>query len=186
MTNPLLDEENKLKIAKELGVEVADLSNLLLEAVWEQITNYIGYDPMLQPRNEDLEGNGISKLYLTARPIKSIEKLTVNGNVIKDTTFTDRYINICTTKENCRCEIDYLYDYPITDKISVEYTAGYKKIPAKILMASIMLLQTLTSAVGEESSLKNYKINTISYTFKDFSERAEEYQGLLDEYRVIL
>lgn len=185
MINPLLQEENKIKIAHETGIEVADLSDLLLEAIWEQITNYIGYDPMLQSRNEILEGNGISRLYLTARPIKSIENVIVNGNSIKNITFTDRYINICTTKENCRCEINYLYDYPATDKISVEYTAGYEKIPAKILMASIMMLQALTSAVGEESSLKNYKINTISYTFKDFSERSAEYQGLLDEYKVI-
>ncbi|HBJ79736.1 MULTISPECIES: hypothetical protein [Fusobacterium] len=182
--NPLLEEKNKEFIASQLEIEVTELSDLLLDAVWEQIINYIGYNPLLQSREEYLEGNGIDKLYLNARPIKSIESLKINGNSISRVTFTDRYLNICTTKGDCQCE-NYLYDYPKTDKIEIKYTAGYENIPRSMMAASVMLLQSLISSTGEEGKLKNYKINTVSYTFKDFSEKSSEYQELLKSDRVI-
>lgn len=185
MNNPLTKEENKKKIAEQLGVEVTEMSDFLLDVVWEYIVNYIGYDPMLEKRKENLDGNDLDKLYVTARPIKSIEKFILNNNGIKNLTFEDNYINICTKKGYCQCEFMTLYEHPTKDKIYVEYTAGYEEIPNLLLMAAIMLLETLSSSTGEEGNLKSYKINTVSYTFKDFIERSTEFQDLLSAFRSV-
>lgn len=180
MNNPL--KEKKEKIAQHLEVEIDEISDFLLDVVWEYIVNYIGYDPMLQKRIENLVGNDLDKLYVTARPIKSIEKFILNNNGIKNLTYEDNYINICTKKGYCHCEFMTLYEHPTKDKIYIEYMAGYEGLPNLLLMAAIMLLETLSSSTGEEGNLKSYKINTISYTFKDFAERSSEFQDLLSGF----
>ena len=51
MNNPLKEKKEKKEIiAQHLEVEVDEISDFLLDVVWEYIVNYIGYDPMLQKR----------------------------------------------------------------------------------------------------------------------------------------
>ena len=178
MSNPLLIKENKDIILEQLEMEDNATTNFILNAAWEYIVNYIGYDPMLAPRKEFLKGNGTDRLYLHCRPIVSIEKLIVDTKeIIAD--FTDRYINVFTNKNYELYELPTMYDHSTTSNITVDYAAGYTKLPSLILMASISLIGSLQDTGSDESKLKSYKINTISYTFKEFTEKNQEFNDLM-------
>lgn len=181
MSNPLLIKENKDIILEQLEMEDNATTTFILNAAWEYIVNYIGYDPMLAPRKEFLKGNGTDRLYLKCRPIISIEKLIIDTKeVVAD--FTDRYINVFTNKNYELYELPTMYEHSVTSNISVDYTAGYAKLPSLLLMACISLIGSLQDVSSEESKLKSYKINTIAYTFKDFSEKSQEFNDLMKAF----
>ena len=181
MSNPLLIKENKDIILEQLEMKDNATTTFILNAAWKYIVNYIGYDPMLAPRKEFLKGNGTDRLYLQCRPIVSIEKLVIDTKeVIAD--FTDRYINIFTNKNYELYELPTMYDHSVTSNISVAYTAGYTELPSLLLMACISLIGSLQDVSSEESKLKAYKINTIAYTFKDFSEKSQEFNDLMKAF----
>ncbi|MGL4998549.1 MAG: hypothetical protein ACRC5T_06220 [Cetobacterium sp.] len=175
--NPLLSL--KELIANEMDVDYLDISDFLLDVAWENITNYIGYDVMLQEREEVLEGNGTEFLYLNYRPIQKITEIIVNKNLIKIPKFTDRFLRLFTEDGYSRYEHPTLYTHNLKDEIEVKYIAGYDKLPNQIVMAAISLLSSLKSNLGDEGNLKSYKINTISYTFKEQSEKNQEFKDLL-------
>lgn len=184
MGNPLLDQSIKDIIINELGLELSELSDFMLEAIWEYLVNYIGYDPMLQERKEILKGTGNEFLYLNCRPIKSITSLKVNGNLVENPSFSEEFINIYTKRGFEKYDPPLLYDnYTITDDIEVIYNAGYDKVPNLLILAVISFLSYIKAGIGEEGNLKSYKINTISYTFKDFTEKSQEFKDLMNKFR---
>lgn len=182
--NPLLEAENKKIIETELDLESGELSDFLLNAVWEYLVKYIGYDPMLQDRKEFLKGNGTEYLYLMCRPIKSVTSLKVNGNEIAIPRFEDSFINVYTKKGYKLYELPVLYDgHTVTDNIEVDYSAGYDTLPTLLLLGAISFITYIKSSLGEEGNLKSYKINTISYQFKDFSEKSQEFKDLMSSFK---
>ncbi|MGL5126156.1 MAG: hypothetical protein ACRC6U_09295 [Fusobacteriaceae bacterium] len=178
--NPLLDL--KELIATEIEVVSSEISDFLLDVAWENITNYIGYDIMLQEREESLEGNGTNALYLNYRPIKSITETFVNKKLINNPSFSDRYLKLITKDGYSRYESPTLYQHNLKDEIEIKYMAGYDKVPNQIVMAATSLLSSLKSNLGDEGNLKSYKINTISYTFKEYSEKNQEFKDLLKPF----
>ena len=183
-TNPLLNAETKKIIENELDLESGELSDFMLNAIWEYIINYIGYDPMLKERKDVLKGTGNEFLYLNCRPIKSVISLQLNGNIVENPIFSDEFINIYTRKGFERYDLPLLHDgYTVTDDIEVIYNAGYEKIPNLLILAAISFLSYIKSGLGEEGNLKSYKINTISYTFKDFSEKSNEFKDIMNQFK---
>lgn len=178
--NPLLDKEIKEKIEKELSLAEGELSDFLLEAIWEYVVYYIGYNPMLGERKEKYKGNGTNVLYLNCRPIVSINEIKKNGIPIPVPTFSDEFIDLYTEKGFEKSDFPLLYDgYKVTDDIDINYVAGHEKIPSLLLLAVICFITSIKSSLGDESNLKSYKINTIAYTFKEFSEKNEEFKTLM-------
>lgn len=175
--NPLLNLKDL--IANEIEVEYLELSDFLLDVTWEYITNLIGYDIMLQEGVETLKGNGTEKLYLTYRPIKKIIETSVNGVTIENPDFEDGYLRLFTRDGEEQSYYTPMATHQKSDTIKVRYEAGYTKVPNQIVMAAISLLSNLKANTGDEGRLKGYKINTISYTFKDHLEKSEEFKDLL-------
>ncbi|MGL6023698.1 MAG: hypothetical protein ACRC0F_03705 [Cetobacterium sp.] len=181
--NPLLATETKLIIINELQMEESQLTDFLLDAIWEYIIDYIGFNPMLGEREELYDGNGSEYLYTRCKPIKSIQEIKVNDIIIKDVKFSDEFINIYTENGFDRNQTTLLYkNYPLTDLVKIKYTAGYEKMPPLLLLAIIKLISSISNTIGETGNLSSYKIDTISYTFKKFSESNEEFRSLINKF----
>lgn len=166
MDNPLISY--KKEIEEQLGDVVSDF---LLNAVWDFIVDKIGYNPMLSSRKDFVKGNGTDRLYLRCRPIKTVDKVVVDGVQVKTPRFTDRYLALVTTKGYERYDKPTLYSHNTTSEIEVDYTAGYETLPSNLVLAAISLLNGIKQDVGESGNLSSYKIDTIAYTFKNQSER---------------
>lgn len=184
--NPLLDAEIKKIITDETEIELEELSDFKLNTVWEYITKYIGYDIMEDDRTETVEGSGTDKLYLTCRPIISVSEVLKNGNAISIPNFTDRYLEMDTDNHYNEYDSRTMYDHTITDKIKVSYRAGYSELPNLVLLAAICMINGVKTSIDGENDLKGYKINTISYTFKSFAEKNEEFRDYLSSFRGFL
>lgn len=181
MSNPLLDKENKDIILDQLEMEDNPTTDFILNAAWEYIVNYMGYDPMLAARKEYLKGNGTDRLYLMCRPVVSIEKLVIEDKEVV-AEFTDRYIKVFTNKNYEKYELPTMYNHSVTSDITVEYTAGYTNLPSLLLMACISLISSLQDVSSGDNKLKSYKINTIAYTFKEFTEKNQEFNDLMRSF----
>lgn len=181
MMNPLMDY--KAVIENEVGESVSDF---VLNLAWEEVKREVGYDPLISLRKEHLEGTGTDKLYLRYRPVQSLEKLSINGSEVKNVSeisiIDNRYIKLNTKQDYKGYEMrDVLAEHEITDEIYCEYFAGYDVIPLQLILASIFFIKFVTSEFSGEGNLTQYKIDTISYTFKSSQTNYNTFKNYIRE-----
>ncbi len=155
----------------------------LIKVISDMIEGFIGYDLEEQPRFEQICKNiKVPRIWVAYPPLKSVQYVVINGQTIESENyiFDEKKIQFtnyfCTYLSGCNCT------YTFDDVIKLNYLSGYAfgddgNVPYDIQYAVAMMIQALMMIQEDPDSMKysNYKINDISYAYKDLKESFNSY-----------
>lgn len=184
--NLLLDSNLKNKIGEIIGKTPSEIE---LDLVWEALNGLFGYEIDSQERVDCKDGNDSDVLYLDYRPVTKLNSISINGsidNISKYSIYKKNGIlnNGNIFKGSGFNSSDYLMsEYPNME-IIINYTAGFTSVtfPNDLLFACILIYKKQKFELSEKSMLSSYKIDTISYTFKDIKEIENRIKEIVGRY----
>lgn len=145
-----------IELAKQItGIENETLLEFYINAIIDKINNILGYNILEHDKTEYITGVDKNYVYVNDRPLNSISKIEKDGIDITSQCFVMSDRKIFTPYEICS-----------QHSIKATYNAGYSELPPSIQL--FIFSQVKSSVVGvENSGLKSYSIESISYTFND-------------------
>ncbi|MGL5428675.1 MAG: hypothetical protein ACRDAS_12270 [Cetobacterium sp.] len=159
-----------LEIAKSItGIEDENLLKFYFDAILEKIENIIGYKLQIGPREEFVKGINTDEIYLTSRPIISVEEVLYQNRNVTDKTIIKSTRKISLNTVFCQC-----------DELSIKYTSGYVELPKNIqifIFEQIILAGTRI----DEAGLKSYSIKDISYTYVSDLDKNKNFINSLNQ-----
>jgi len=188
MSNLLLDPVIQTKIESLLGYIPSDE---WLDVAWSFLKNILGYDPSFGSKLDKKYGNNSDVLYLTSRPVKTLNSVTISESVkdINDFDIKDeRAVEYLTSKfyKNPVCQSVSLIGLTPryrTDRIIVDYDAGYtaEEFPDDMLYAVIRMVTSLTQTI-DKGHVEQYKIDELSYKLKSDMVFKKSIEDMLYNY----
>lgn len=179
MSNPFIKNKN---IIADLSGLIAP-SDTLLFLAWEQLINYLGYDPIIQDRiDRDVEVGDSNRLYTVARPITKVNKLLVNGREAPIEFIEPTFIKYTYVRNSTYREFPYL-PYAL-NKVYCEYEAGYEE--DELPYAFYMFAALYTQFIADNNDLASYSIDTVSMSYRDHAETVNKFMNLLNPFRVVV
>jgi hypothetical protein len=150
------------------------------EVVESMIEDRIGYPPEKQSVLNETEDARITRSISTIRkPLLSVERLQINNTELIS---SDYFIQEGMIYLGNRLDLDT--DPYYLNEIELDYTYGIDKndIPKSLEYAIAGMIERLgTYGVSQDSILKKYKIESVSYEFKEFKEMIEPYLMTIDK-----
>lgn len=145
-----------IELAKQItGIENEKLLEFYINAIIDKINNILGYNILEHDKTEYITGVDKNYVYVNDRPLNSISKIEKDGIDITSKCFVMSDRKIFTPYEICS-----------QHSIKATYNAGYSELPPSIQL--FIFSQVKSSVVDvENSGLKSYSIESISYTFND-------------------
>lgn len=144
------------------------LQELYIQSAEDILFNYLGYDPTAQNYRRVFNGNGESYLRLGVKPIWLVAEVII-GNAAQDLaniTFDNDTIYFLNGK------------FPEgKGNITVDFSAGYTKIPA-IMKMTVLRIATLLQSEGDSN------IGISSKSFEDSGTRVFQNYTNYDKYLI--
>ena len=163
----------------EDAVEAVQLKGAFLSSAEDIVASYLGFDPKHQEYSDIVcSGTGSRRLYLRARNITSIEKLTV------ETTSVDPSL-VAACEDHIRF-VDHSTKFPVgEDNIVVSYTAGWEigQMPSVIVVSILRIATLMLSETGGNIGLTGKSFSDNSRTFVNYSNY-RKYLQPLDSLRI--
>lgn len=185
--NLLKEEPVKTNITELIGKTPSDLK---LDLVWDQLKEELGYELDVDDRTEKLEGTDDRILYLKNRPVNSLVSAFVNdteedvGNFEVYEGRGIEYLDGIFGTSGLRIT-NTLDDYP-APIYKVTYNSGYSasNFPSSLIFASSLIYNLMEFNLSSKADLESYKIQKISYKFKDQEKQTKKISDILDRFRI--
>lgn len=151
--------------------EINNVENLI-KVISDKIETLIGYDLELQDRVEKINKNFKIRLWAKYPPIAEVTEFKINQKVIDADDYIFTKYKVELTENFCMCNCGCIHTPK--DDILISYKSGYifgdnGDVPYDLQYAVARMVQTLIMVQEDPEMLKYsvYKINDISYTYKD-------------------
>jgi hypothetical protein len=143
--------------------EENDTQKIYIAAAENTVNNFLGYSPTLHSYTQYFDGAGTHKLALTARPIKTLASVEINGANIP----LDEFYYANDSEFLC-----YKSRYPFGKRnIKVAYTAGYGDTPGNdVLNGSFLPAAIRMSVLRIAALLQSESDENIGVTSKSFAD----------------
>lgn len=150
-----------------------ELQECYITAAEEVVQNYLGYSPVKKSYRMDFLGDGTNDVTLKAKPVR-LTKIAINGFSVapEEFTVTNEYIYF-------KQEV-----FPDGDRITIEYEAGYDKIPEIIEITVLRIAALLmTESDGNIGITGKQFAESGSRTFTNFTN-FDKYLLPLSHYKL--
>lgn len=151
------------------GALPAQSQTRLLNTAAQKVLNFCRRTHFLQTMDtEYLNGNGLSRLWLSRKPVITIAAITINGDPLDNTSghawsFTPRTGELI--RGDGRRDLRFGYRWPHGRRnVAVEYWAGYTAVPDPIVMATIWAVQWLSEQGKVSGVYSAERIGDYNYT----------------------
>ena len=159
--------------------EAVELKGAFLSTAEDIVISYLGFDPKQQEYSDVVaSGSGSRRLYLRARNITSIEKLTV------ETTSVDPSL-VAACEDHIRF-VNHSTKFPVgEDNIRLSYRAGWEtqRMPSVIVVSILRIATLMLSETGGNIGLTGKSFSDNSRTFVNYSNY-RKYLAPLDSMRI--
>jgi hypothetical protein len=146
----------------------------LIAAASTAVEDHCGRTFASAATTESLDGPGLSRVWLSRRPVVSILSVTVNG----ETLGADDYDFDPATGElyrgDGRTDPRHVQGFPRGRRnVTVVYTAGYATVPAPVKRATILVAKTLADQTQFTQTLQTEQLGDYRAVLNTTVQRAE-------------
>lgn len=110
-------------------------ASLYIQAAQDILVSYLGYEPEKQRYIKMLSGHGLPSLRVGAKPIVSVESISVNGSLFESSDFYF-FDDTIFFKDSAKI-------FPKGSNITVDIFAGFEEIPAIMKMTVLRIAALL-------------------------------------------
>lgn len=154
-----VSDYEKIKGLTLADEEKAKVETLLNVAV-SQIEEMLGYSLEKQETTEKYDLNRF--IYLNCRPVVEVKKVEPDIGYETEKNF----IEILKYRDcPCCCK---------NESVKISYTFGYETLPEWLKYELIGIVDSFIDEMSNESKLTSYKIDDISYSYRDYSQKKSE------------
>lgn len=161
----------------ETGNDVVALKESILKATQEIVTNYLGFNPESEQRDDFISGIGTNRLYLFAHPVTLVASVKIDGAALLSDEYTidDNYLRM---KQGV---------WPLgIENVEVVYTAGWsaQTLPQTVKMVILQIATLMLQEAGENIGITGKSFGENSRTFINYTN-FEKWLKKLDPYRIM-
>lgn len=151
------------------------MKTTMLKAAQGVVSQYLGYDPEMAERVDTLSGFGFDFIKTTARPIKSVKWVEVNGDDVWDgIRFHDDTISLDGGVFPCGY-----------GNIQVKYVAGYETVPAEIVQTILAIAGLMLQESGGNIGLTGRSFGDQTRSFTNYTDYTKHLRAV-DAYRTAI
>lgn len=148
------------------------------------VRDWLRRDILIAARIERHNGKGLPELFLRVRPVRSIDRVTIEGWGDQADHTVDPEAGILYLGFR-RGDPRFGARWPAgVQNVEVAYTAGFETVPFPVRRATAMTAQRIFEMGGRSGLLKSESLGDYSYTMADGQHAVPDLaQGLLARYQ---